>query len=241
MMSKLLIAAACALVVSADAQVSRETITQKMNSLTNAVTESATKLERHERASVTRERMAQWSNFIADVEEHIPELLQDTASVAGAKASSYEPIDFPAFVAAAPASTTATWNPFEPWLVQLKAYRTYMANYIDYQITWVIKLKCTFTGDCDVKTTVSAAAIGATSITVGSTAGLATGDKFSISSGSSFLEATSTTCYTIGTITGNALTFSPGLVAAVSNGDTLTKSAACGLSASPSPSPAAIR
>lgn len=245
MLSKLLIAAVCAGCASASSPepvaVNRDAIVSKVNSLTSAVTESASKLERHERASVTRERMAQWTNFIADVEEHIPELLQDTATVAGSSAQIYEPLDFPAFVAAAPPAT-ATWNPFEPWLVQLKAYRTYMANYIDYQLTWVYKLKCTFTGDCTVSTTMGYAAAGATKIVLGSVAGMASGDALQIpgTTSSSFLESGAATsasgCYTITAISGNTVTISPGLSSAMAEGTAVTKTPSCA-SASPSPSP----
>merc|ERR1719163_2260163 len=85
---------------------------------------------------------------------------------------------------------------------------------------------------------------GATKIVLGSAAGIAKDDKLQIpgtataTAAASFLETSNAgTCYTVTAISGNTATISPGLKAEAAEGTAVTKSTACGATASPSPAP----
>merc|ERR1719199_954924 len=92
----------------------------------------------------------------------------------------------------------------------------------------------------------SFAASGATKLVLGSAAGIAKDDKLMIpgtataTAASAFLEAAtgSGSCYSVTAVSGNTVTISPGLKAEAAAGTAVTKSTACGVSASPSPGPA---
>jgi hypothetical protein len=132
------------------------------------------------------------------------------------------------------------WNPFQPWLVQLGAYKTYMSTYISYQQSWVHKLKCTFTGDCSVSSSVAYAPSGATKIVLSSAAGIEKGASITITDNtkSSFLE-TSSTCthkYTVSEVDGDVITISPATCAEYTKAEVTAN----GVNASPAPTASAL-